>query len=609
MSVIAQFRKRNVFRTGAAYLVGAWLIVQVADTLLPAFGFGETAVRIVVVLLAIGFLPTLILAWAFRLTPEGLRRESEIDAPLSTRAVRRIDRGIMTVLALTLVVLAFDRFVLEARREAARELRVAERIESARAEGRSEAALAPAGMGSVAVLPFANLSDDVANEYFSDGIAEEILNLLARLPNLRVISRSSAFSYKGANRRLGEIAAELDVAHILEGSVRKVGDRVRITAHLIDARNDRQLWSEAFDRRLDDVFAIQQEIANAVADRLQLSLLDEIPRPRVTDPKAYALFLQARFLGHQGSADGYAGAIELLEQVLSIDPGYPAAWDALAGNVLNQAGKGLRDREDGFRTARQAAERALAIDPRFAPAYTRLGWVAMLGDGDLELAARHYQQALELAPTNIRTIGDAAALLRSLGRAEECVALDEFVVARDPVNAVGHFNLGGSYLYAGRTDDAVDAFRTALRLSPNRLGGYYQLGIAQLLSGETDEALASMQRESLDVLRLLGSAMAHHALGDAASADRLEAELIDRHESDAAYNIAYLMAYRGETDAAFDWLDKAVQYNDPGLADIVAEPLFGNLYADPRWAAFLESIGKSPEQLQSIRFEVAIPGH
>lgn len=603
MSLVTEFSRRNVFRVGAAYLVAAWLLIQVAGTLFPLFGFGDTPARIVVVVLAIGFVPALVLAWVFRLTPQGLRRESGTEEPLSPRTGKRLDRMIIVVLTLALCVFAVDRFVLDPRRESVRETEFASQVEEARQRARDEARIGTYGDKSIAVLAFVNMSDDPGNEFFSDGISEELLNLLAKIPELRVISRSSAFTYKGKDVRLAQIAAELNVAHVLEGSVRKAGDRVRITAQLIDARTDTHLWSETFDRQLGDIFAIQDEIASAVSERLQLSLLGEVPRPRTTDPDAYALYLQARFLGLQGSAEGYTRAIALLERVLTIDPNYTNAWDALAGNYLNQAGKDLRPWDEGFGLARDAAERALAIEPTFGPAWGRLGWIALLHENDLPLAAQHYQRALELAPTNVRAIGDAASLLKSLGRMDECIALDEYVVARDPVNPAGHFNLGGSYLYAGRHEEAIAAFRVALQLSPNRIGGYYQLGIAELLGGDASQALGSMQREPLEVLKLLGSVMAYHALGEVEAADRLQAELIEKYAQEAAYNIGYVSAYRGAADTAFDFLEAAVANGDPGLADIVAEPLFDNLRSDRRWLPLLESIGKAPDQLAAVVFK------
>ncbi len=607
MSIVAEFSKRNVFRVGAAYLVVAWLLVQVAETLFSLFGFTEKPAQIVVILLAIGFIPTLVLTWVFRITPDGLQKEADIDAPRSAQDCRRLDRVIIVVLTLALCVFAFDHFVLGPQRDAARQVQIASQLADARRQGRTEALLDAYGNKSIAVLPFVNMSDDAGNEFFSDGISEELLNLLAKIPELRVISRSSAFFYKGKDIKIAQIVADLNVAHVLEGSVRKSGDRVRITAQLIDAQSDTHLWSETFDRQLGDIFAIQEEIASAVAERLKLSLLDNLPRLRTTDPQMYALYLQARFLSHQGNAAGYVQAITSLERVVSVDPNYADAWDALAGNYLNQAGKGLRPWEEGFRLAEDAARRASAIDPNYAPAYSRLAWVALLRDNNVALAARHYEKALQLAPTNVRTIGDAAALLKSLGRIDDCILLDEYVVAHDPVNAVGYFNLSGSYLFAGRYEDAISAIRTALQLSPDRIGGYYQLGIAQLLGASPAEALISMRRESLEVLQLLGQVMTLHALDERVEADRLQSELIDRFAEDAAYNIAFMMAYRGEIDEAFDWLGKAVTFGDPGLADIVAEPLFKNLRTDRRWLPFLESLGKGPSQLDAIEFNVRLP--
>jgi TolB-like protein len=300
MSFIAELRRRNVLRVGAAYVAGAWLLIQVAQTLFPVFGLGDTAVRGVIVVLAIGLVPLLIFAWAFELTPEGLKRESEVDRSesITPQTGKKLDRVIMVVLALALGYFAFDKFVLAPQREEA----VAE---AARKEGRTESLVKSYGDKSIAVLPFVNMSADKDQEYFSDGISEELLNLLAKIPELRVISRSSAFSYKGKDVKLAQVARELNVAHILEGSVRKAGNKIRITAQLIEARSDTHLWSETWDRNLDDIFAIQDEISAAVVARLRVTLLDQPPRPRELDPEAYALYLQARHLGRQSTAEDF----------------------------------------------------------------------------------------------------------------------------------------------------------------------------------------------------------------------------------------------------------------------------------------------------------------
>ena len=363
-------------RVGAAYLAVAWLLIQVTQTLFPVFGLGATAIRSVVVVLIVGLLPALIFAWAFEITPEGLKRESEVDRSqsITPQTGKKLDRVIMGVLALALGYFAVDKFVLAPQREQAA-------TEAGRAEGRTESLVKSYGDKSIAVLPFVNMSSDKDQEYFSDGISEELLNLLAKIPKLRVISRSSAFSYKGKDVKLAQVAKELNVAHILEGSVRKAGNKVRITAQLIEARSDTHLWSNTWDRELDDIFAVQDEIAAAVVEQLKITLLGEAPKAKEVNPEAYALFLQGRQLRRQSTREGFEQAITLFQQALAIDPNYAAAWEQLAAVYVNQAAQGLRPLAEGLRLAREAATKALAIDPDFAPAHGRLGWIAMTFDG------------------------------------------------------------------------------------------------------------------------------------------------------------------------------------------------------------------------------------
>ena len=264
----------------------------------PAFGLGATAVRRVIVVLVIGLLPVLIFAWAFEITPDGLKRENEVDRSqsITPQTGKKLDRVIMGVLALALGYFAVDKFVLAPQREQAA-------TEAGRAEGRTESLVKSYGDKSIAVLPFVNMSADKDQEYFSDGISEELLNLLAKIPKLRVISRSSAFSYKGKDVKLAQVAEELNVAHILEGSVRKAGNKVRITAQLIEARSDTHLWSNTWDRELDDIFAVQDEIAAAVVEQLKITLLGEAPKAKEVNPEAYALFLQGRQLRRQNTPE------------------------------------------------------------------------------------------------------------------------------------------------------------------------------------------------------------------------------------------------------------------------------------------------------------------
>jgi TolB-like protein/class 3 adenylate cyclase/Flp pilus assembly protein TadD len=459
---------------------------------------------------------------------------------------------------------------------------------------------------SIAVLPFVNMSSDPEQEYFSDGITEELLNLLGQIPELQVAARTSSFSFKGQNLEIPEIADRLNVAHVLEGSVRKDGDEVRITAQLIRADDGFHVWSDSWDRTLDDIFQVQDDIAADVVAQLRVTLLGDAPSLEATDPEAYALYLQARQLSHRRTADAFEQSVALYRDALAIDPEYSTAWAGLAGTYAFQTGAYLLPFDEGYRLAHEAANRALAIDSENAEAHAYLGYIAMHHENDMVAAARHYEQALNLAPTNPDIMALAARLASNLGLVEEAVRLMEYVVARDPLNPGNHTWLGSEYRRAGRLEESIASFQTALELSPGQAGAYYAIGVAHLLMGEPEEALQVVQMESTEWYRLTGLVLAYHALGRAEESDAALQELIEKHERGWSYQVAYALAYRGEADRAFEWLDRAAEYNDPGLAEISRQSLFSNLYGDPRWLPYLESIGKSPTQLSEIDFEVRL---
>jgi TolB-like protein/Flp pilus assembly protein TadD len=606
MSLYNELKRRNVFRVGAAYIFAAWLIIQVAETIFPLYGFGDTPARITVTVLAIGFPLFLLFSWVFEITPEGLKKEKDIyrSESITHKTGKQLDRIIIVLLALALGYFAFDKFVLDPARDA-EELATA--TQEAHQEGRSEAIVESFGDRSIAVLPFVNMSSDPEQEYFSDGISEELLNLLAKIPELRVISRTSAFAFKGEKVDIPEVARKLNVAHVLEGSVRKSGNQVRITTQLIEARSDTHLWSETFDRTLDDIFATQDEIAIAVVDALKLTLLGDVPKTEKTDPEAYALYLQAMYLGTQGTAEALEQSSAMLRQVLAIAPNYARAWRGLARNYHNQFAIGLLPRDEAFSLAHEATIQALAIDPHLAMAHAGLGWIAIYYDRDLAAAARHYGHALSLEPTNLSVLSNSYALLLKLGRANEAIAILEDVVTSDPLNVIGHEDLGYLYYCAGRPDEAIASLRTVLQLAPDRRSTHWKLGKTLLLKGENEAALKAFQLEPVEPVRLVGLVMAYHALGQTAESDAVLTELMEKHEREYAGNIAMVLAYRGEVDRAFTWLDKASQYHAYGLSAVHYAPELANLHDDPRWLPFLESIGMSPEQLGAIEFNVTLP--
>jgi adenylate cyclase len=279
----------------------------------------------------------------------------------------------------------------------------------------------------------------------------------------------------------------------------------------------------------------------------------------------------------------------------------------LARNFTNEASQGVLSNKEGYAQAREAARKALAIDPEYAPAHANLGYIAMYGDNDLASAAQHFNCALALDPADEDVLRNSAGLLASLGRLDEALVVDEAVVRRDPVNVAALFNLGYDQRNAGKFDAAIASYRTALSLAPSRGSTHADLGIALMLKGGGQGALAEIEQETGENWKMIGLPMAYHALGRKADSDAALAALIAKYEKDSSYNIAYVYAYRGEADKAFAWLDKAVEYGDPGLGDIVTQNLFDKIHGDPRWLPFLRKIGKAPNQLAKIEFKVTLP--
>jgi TolB-like protein len=460
---------------------------------------------------------------------------------------------------------------------------------------------------SIAVLPFVNMSSDKEQEYFSDGLSEELLNLLTKIPQLQVVARTSSFYYKGKEVKLAEMARELHVAHLLEGSVRKSGSRVRITAQLIRAADGYHQWSETYDRTLNDVFAVQEEIAAAVVTQLQVTLLGAAPKVHKTSPEAYAEFLQARQLDRQYTHQGLEQSAALYQQALAIDPAYAAAWAGLADNYRNQVTEGFLNSDEGFPLARTATNRALAIDSDNALAHASLGWIALLYDGDLAAGARHFEHALALAPGDPDFMLGAAWLAQTLGRMDNAIDITAHANARDPMNPNGHLNACFTYFYARRLDEAIASCRTALALSPDLLSAQYPIGMALLLKGDRETALVAIQQEPSEPYRLTGLAMVYHALGRRAESDAALAELIRKYEKSWSAGIAGVLAFRGEADRAFESLDKAVAIHDTGVPTFPIQPESANLHDDPRWLPFLRKLGQTPELLAAIKFEVKLP--
>lgn len=459
---------------------------------------------------------------------------------------------------------------------------------------------------SIAVLPFVNLSRDEANEYFADGLAEELLNVLARIRGLRVASRTSAFFFKGKNVDIPTVAHKLGVATVLEGSVRSSGQRMRITAQLIDVASDSHVWSQVYDRTLDDIFAVQTDIANAVVAELRAALLGEradhasssveaevraAASGRSNDPEAYRLYLQGRFYVLRITEADVARGVGLYRQALGLDPTFALAWAGLSRAYHAQAGRGWLPVDVGMEQARDAAQRALTLAPDIPEGHIALAWVLADYDWNWKGAQGELARALALAPGDGDVHRANASLAMQLGRAEESIALARRAVALDPLSKPAHVVLGDCCMRAGRLDEAVASLRFALDLAPNAGITHYILSCARLLQGCPAEALDEAEREPIPYLRLLCLALVQHTLGDTAASDAALRRLIDEFGDAVAFQIAAAHAWRGEIDTAFAWLERAYAVRDPGLGESVSYPLLRALHGDSRWHALMRTVG------------------
>jgi len=451
---------------------------------------------------------------------------------------------------------------------------------------------AQSGTASIAVLPFVNMSSDKEQEYFSDGLSEELLNDLAKIPTLRVAARTSSFQFKGKTEDLRTVGEKLSVSTILEGSVRKEGNRVRITAQLIKAADGFHMWSETYDRELKDVFAVQDEIARSVAGSLKVALLGNgaAASTRAKNPEAYNAYLQGEYFAKRYRKEDLEKAIGYYEQAIKLDADYALAWAGLADARGTQADSGYVSMDEGYRKAREAAERALALDANLAEAHAAMGWIQTNYDGDWAGADASYQRALALEPGNAPVVRRAATLASVLGRYEEAIAQDRRAIELDPLSAATYGNLEIHAYYAGRLEEAIAAFKKVVELNPEYPGAHYLLGKVYLAQRYPQEALAEMEREPEPIWRLAGLPLAYHALGRNKESDAALAELVAKFHAESAFQIAEVYAFRGETNKAFEWLERAYSQHDGGLASLKGDPLLKNIEHDPRYADFLKKM-------------------
>jgi len=459
---------------------------------------------------------------------------------------------------------------------------------------------------SIAVLPFVNRSRSEDDEYFSDGLADELIGTLAKIGGLRVAARTSAFHFKGKDTTIAQVGSALNVATVLDGSVRKAGNRVRISVQLVKVSDGYHLWSETYDRTLDDIFAVQDDIAQSVVKELRAALLGKEPdsgaslqakaevaraaRGRGTNPEAHRLYLLARHLIDRGAPEEAAKATEYLKEALALDPEFAVAWAELSRSYAGAAGQGWIPVNEGYDKARDAAERALAIEPDLAEGHAEIGWIRMTHDWDWQGAEVSFARALELAPGSTLVTRRIGVLVRTLGRLEEAIGHYRRTLEQDPLNAVTYHNLGSALHAEGRFAEADASYRSSLELAPTRFCTRAYLALNLLAMDRREEALAEAMEEPDEGFRLWALAIVHRATGRRDEAEAALRGLVEKHAEDSPYQIAEVHGAWGEADASFEWLERAYALRDGGLTETMISSRLRSLHDDPRWGLFLRKM-------------------
>jgi adenylate cyclase len=604
-------KRRNLVRVAILYLIACWVILEPTHVVFHMLEVPQWANRLVIVLMAIGFPLVMLFSWVYAIAPEGLQPTNELNPPRATvrDTARRLDRAIIVVLLLALGYLITDKFWLSGRIHYSVPILIATGVltlavvASAFMYGRSkkepinvvQAAAPPqevasdSGGKSIAVLPFIDMSEKKDQEYFSDGLSEELIDHLARTADLRVISRTSSFYFKGKQTTISEIAKTLNVTHVLEGSVRKSGGALRITVQLIRTTDATHVWSQTYERDLSDIFRVQDEIARTVAEALKVALIaGRASRERnKSNTEAYNLVLRGDYLTNRArSKDDIGTAIGYYNEAVALDPDYALAWAKLAAAYDKQAyieaapvGKNLP-----VMKAREAVQRALKIDPDLACAHRTLG--ALLFKLDWNWAAAHaeFERAKELDPSDVHVLTKFARMATIFGRFDEAIELYRQVIAQDPLEIMTQYELSYALLVAGRLQESADSWRTMVEPAP---GSEYLYAVTLSYLGRNAEALQQAQKETHEGLRLQALSIVNWTSGRRADSDMALKELTDRFSSALPTNIAMAHACRGEIDAAFDFLERGYRQHDWAMTVIKVTPMLRNLHPDPRYKDLL----------------------
>jgi len=570
-----ELKRRNVYKVAVAYGVVGWLLIQVATQVFPFLEIPNWAIRLVILVIAVGFPVALLIAWAFELTPEGIKRTEVADA-----ARQHSHGGVWIVVVLVAATLSLGLFLLG-------------RYTAGRGTTRlSEVATVVPGK-SIAVLPLINESGDPKDEYFSDGLSEELIAALAQISGLKVIGRSSSFRFKDRTEEPKTIGEKLGVSTLLEGTVRKQGDRVRIVAELINAADGIEVWNRTFDHELKDIFAVQQEIAKAVAESLRVTLLgseEKSAQMATNSVEAHNAYLQGHFYSVRRNAEDYRKAIDYFDQAIQLDSSYALAY-AERSEVWTVMGDLTGQRSTAFSKARSDAEKAVAIAPSLAEAHAALGWVRAFTEWKFAEGLSELQRAKELSPANPTANDLLARVIVYTGRMEEAERQARQAVELDPLSAATQFTLGRVLFYAGKLDEAYAAGRKMAELYPSASSSHRWQVLVAVQRGDGETALREAQLEPDDSIRPFQLALAQYVRGDRKAADAALADLIANSRDGLAYQVSQVYAVRGEVDKAFEWLQIAFDNHDGGMPSLLVDPLLRGLRDDPRYKNLVAKVG------------------
>lgn len=566
-SFFGELKRRNVYKVAIAYIVGGWALAQGLAQVLPVFSIPNWVIQLIVLLIILGLPVALGLAWAFELTPEGLKRTEDVDEAAAAAHKKRAWIYVVIVGALVSTGLFFL--------------------------GRYSA-MDTAPRQSIAVLPLINESGDPKDEYFSDGLSEELIAALAQISGLKVIGRSSSFRFKDRKEEPKTIGEKLGVSTLLDGTVRKQGDRVRIVAELVNAADGIQLWTQTFDRQLKDIFTVQQEIARAVAESLKVTLLGTDSRSAqasATDnAEAHNAYLQGHFYLVRRNTEDFRKAIDYYDQAIQLDPNYALAH-AERAEALVFMGDLTGQRPTAYPKAHVDAEKAVAIAPDLAEARAALGFVLCLAEWKFTEGLAELRRAKELSPANPTANDLLARIIVYLGRIDEAERQARQAVELDPLSTVTHGNLARVLFYAGKLDGADSAARKAAELQPTGAGSHRFQVLVAAQRGDGEAALREAQLEPDPRFRRFELAVAHYVRGNREAADAALADLIANAREGFAYQIAEVYALRGEKDKAFEWLQSAFNDRDAGMLGLLVDPLLRGLRDDARYKNLLAKVG------------------